>query len=123
MRWLLLAVSVVVLGVAAGVIVHIRRHVVPPDCRDPRTLALVQHSLTDHFHLPTSTRVDHIRMLAGGWLAFRFVCQADLEVDLAELPPGPRPGFVEYTSELNASGKAQDVTVAVAPLMIWVPVQ
>ncbi len=123
MRWLLLVVSALVLGVAAGVIVHIRRHVVPPDCRDPRTLALVHQSLTGHFHLPPSTEIDHIRMLAGGWLAFRFVCQGDIEVDPKLLPPGPLPGFVGYTSELSKFGQRQDVTVAVSPLMIWVPVQ
>ncbi len=123
MRWLALAAAALVLGVAAAVMVHIRRHVVPPDCRDPRTLALVHQSLTNHFHLPASTRIDHIRMLAGGWLAFRFVCEADLEVNLAELPPGPKPGFVNYTSQLTDPGREQHVTVTVSPLMIWVPVQ
>jgi hypothetical protein len=114
--------AALVLGVAAAVIVHIRRHVVPPDCRDPRTLALVYDSLKNHFHLPESTRIDHIHMLAGGWLAFRFVCEADIEVNFAELPPGPKPGFVDYTSQWT-NGRRQEVTVRVAPLMIWVPVQ
>jgi hypothetical protein len=123
LRWLALTVAVLVLGVAAGVIVHVRRHVVPPGCRDPQTLALVHQSLANHFHLPTSTRIDKIRMLAGGWLAFRFVCEADLEINPAELPPGPKPGFVRYTSQLTNSGQRQRVTVSVVPLMIWVPVQ
>jgi hypothetical protein len=122
-RWLALAAAVLILGVTAAVVVHIRRHVVPPDCRDPRTLALVRQSLTSHFHLPASTRIDNIRMIAGGWLAFRFVCEADLEANAAELPPGPKPGFVNYTSQLTDSGRRQDVTVTVSPLMLWVPVQ
>ena len=123
LRWLLLAVAALVLGATTAVIVHVRRHVVPPDCRDPQTLALVHQSLTNHFHLPTSTRIDNIRMIAGGWLAFRFVCVADIEVNPAELPPGPIPGFVNYTSELTDAGRKQHVTVSVSPLMVWVPVQ
>jgi hypothetical protein len=123
LRWLALAAAALVLGATAGVIIHVRRHVVPPNCRDPRTLALVQQSLTNHFHLPESTRIDHIRMIAGGWLAFRFVCVADIEVDPAELPPGPKPGFVNYTSQLTNAGRRQEVTVSVSPLLIWVPVQ
>lgn len=123
MRWLALAAAALILGATAAVVVHVRRHVVPPDCRDPRTLALVRQSLTNHFHLPASTRIDHIRMLAGGWLAFRFVCIADLEVNPAELPPGPKPGFVNYTSQLTDSGRRQEVTVTVSPLMLWVPVE
>jgi hypothetical protein len=122
-KWLALAAAALVLGVTAAIVVHVRRHVVPPGCRDPQTLALVQQSLTNHFHLPASTRIDHIRMIAGGWLAFRFVCQADLEINPAELPPGPKPGFVDYTSQLANGGQRQEVTVQVIPLMIWVPVE
>jgi hypothetical protein len=122
-KWLALAAAALILGATAAIVVHVRLHVVPPGCRDPQTLALVRQSLTNHFHLPTSTRIDHIRMLAGGWLAFRFVCQADLEVNLAELPPGPKPGFVNYTSQLGDKGRRQEVTVRVAPLMMWVPVE
>ena len=123
MRWLALAVAALILGATAAIVVHVRRHVVPPDCRDPRTLALVRHSLTDHYHLPASTGIDHIHTIAGGWLAFRFVCQADLEVDLAKLPPGPKPGFVDYTSQWAEPGHLLHVTVHVSPLMIWVPVE
>jgi hypothetical protein len=122
-KWLALAAAALIFGVTAAIVVHVRRHVVPPDCRDPRTLALVRRSLTNHFHLPASTRIDHIHMRAGGPLAFRFVCQADLEVNPAELPPGPKPGFVDYTSQLTNGGRRQDVTVRVLPLMIWVPVE
>ena len=112
-----------VLGVFAGVAVHVRRHVVPPGCRDPRTLALVQKSLTGRFHLPASTRIDHIHMIAGGWLAFRFECEADIEIPEAELPPGPRPGTVHYVSQLTNGGTRHEVTVSIAPLMIWAPVE
>jgi hypothetical protein len=122
-KWLALAAAALIIGVTAAVVVHVRRHVVPPSCHDPRTLALVQRSLTNHFHLPASTRIDHIHTLAGGWLAFRFVCRADIEVNWAELPPGPKPGFVDYTSQLTNGGHRQDVTVQVLPLMIWVPVE
>lgn len=123
MKWLALAVAALVLATAGGVIVHVRRHVVPPGCRDPRTLAMVQQSLTGRFHLPTSTRIDHIYMLAGGWLAFRFECQADLEIPEADLPPGPRPGLVHYVSQLTDAGRRLEVSVSISPLMIWVPVQ
>lgn len=112
-----------ILGGFGIVAVHVRRHVVPPDCRDPRTLVLVRQSLTGRFHLPASTRIDHIEMIAGGWLAFRFECEADLEVDPADLPPGPRPGTVHYVSQLTDDGHRHEVTVSIAPLMTWVPVQ
>lgn len=123
MRWLLLAAAALVLGATVAIVVHVRRHVVPPGCRDPQTLALVRESLTNHFHLPASTRIDHIRMIAGGWLAFRFVCEADLEVNFSELPPGPKPGFVNYTSQWGQPDHELHVTVTVSPLMLWVPVQ
>ncbi|HEY6431231.1 MAG TPA: hypothetical protein VIZ17_04560 [Acetobacteraceae bacterium] len=112
-----------ILGGFAIVAVHVRRHVVPPGCRDPRTLALVHQSLTERFHLPADTRIDQIQMIAGGWLAFRFECEADLEVDPAKLPPGPRPGTVHYVSQLTDNGHRLEVTVRIAPLMVWVPVQ
>ncbi len=119
----MLACVALILGGFGIVAVHVRRHVVPPDCRDPRTLALVHQSLTERFHLPASTQIDHIQMIAGGWLAFRFECEADLDVDPAELPPGPRPGTVHYVSQLTDNGHRHEVTVRVAPLMIWVPVE
>ena len=123
MKWLALAATVLILGGFAVVVVHVRRDVVPPDCRDPRTLALVHQSLTGRFHLPASTQIDHIQMIAGGWLAFRFECEADLEIDPAKLPPGPRPGTVHYVSQFNQPGRRHEVTVRIAPLMIWAPVE
>jgi hypothetical protein len=123
LRWLWLLVGGTVIAAWAAVIVHIRRDVVPPDCRDPRTLALVHASLVGRFHLPASVGLSHIETLAGGPLAFRFVCQADVEVNRALLPPGPLPGFAHYTSELTNRGRRQEVTVEVTPLMIWEQVQ
>lgn len=124
MRWLGLAIATLLLGATTAVVVHVRRDVVPPGCRDPQTLALVHSTLTDRFHLPPSVYLSHIEMMAGGPLAFRFVCQADLEVDPALLRPGrPRPGFVHYTSQLTEKGHRQEVTVQIEPLMIWEQVQ
>ena len=41
-RWLFLAAGALAgAGVFAAVVIHLRRDVVPPGCRDPRTLALV----------------------------------------------------------------------------------
>jgi hypothetical protein len=122
-RWLALAVAAIILAGTAAVIVHVRRNVVPPDCEDSRTITLVRQSLTGHFHLPESTRIGPIRMLAGGWLAFRFVCEADLEIPEAELPPGPRPGTVHYISQLTDEGRRHQVTVQIAPLLIWAPAE
>jgi hypothetical protein len=124
LRWLIGLIVALVIAVTTAVVVHVREDVLPPDCRDPRTLALVHSSLTGRFHLPASVGVSHIEMLAGGPLAFRFVCQADVEVDPALLPPGrPRPGFVHYTSQLTNHGHQQEVTVELSPLMIWEQVQ
>ena len=86
------------MGAFALVARHIRLTVVPPGCTDPRTLELVRQSLTNQFHLPPSTRMERITMQAGGWLAFRFVCEADLDIPEKDLPPGPRPGTVHYIS-------------------------
>lgn len=123
LKWVAFAVVGVVLAVSAAVIVHVRRDVVPPDCHDPQTLTLVHSSLIGRFRLPPSVYLSHIETMAGGPLAFRFVCQADIEVDPALLQPGrPRPGFVHYTSEL-AKGHLQEVTVQIEPLMIWEQVQ
>jgi hypothetical protein len=122
-RRALLAGAVVVLGGFGFVAWYVRTHVVPPDCRDPRTLALVRESLLGRFHLPPTTRMSRIDMQAGGWLAFRFICVADLEIPEKDLPPGPRPGYVHYTSELADSGRRQEVTVSISPLLQWVLVQ
>ncbi len=104
----------------AGAVVYLRRDVVPPDCRDPRTLALVRESLTQRFALPASVRMEAITMLAGGPLAFRFVCEADLRLpEGAPMPPGAKPGFARYTSALVADGTRHEVTVEVLPLLLW----
>jgi len=124
LKWAVLAAVGVVIAVIAAVIVHVRRDVVPPGCHDPRTLTLVHSVLTDRFHLPPSVYLSHIETEAGGPLAFRFVCQADVEVDPALLQPGrPRPGFAHYTSEFTAKDHRQEVTVQIEPLMIWEQVQ
>lgn len=112
-------------GFAAGMVVWLRQHIVPPDCRNPATLALVRQSLIGHFHLPASVTLDQIRMLAGGYVAFRFVCEADLGgIDRRLLPPGsPIPGYVHYVSELSADHQRHVVHVSIEPLLIWAPVQ
>ncbi|HET6182360.1 MAG TPA: hypothetical protein VFA03_02045 [Acetobacteraceae bacterium] len=116
MAWGALALTA---GALAALAAHMRRDV-PPDCRDPRTLALVRHSLVEHFGLPPETRIAGIRTVAGGPLAFQFVCEADLEnVDLARLPSGARPGFVRYTSRLKDHRRLHDVTVEILPLLFW----
>ncbi len=122
-RRVLLLCTLLVLVAFGFVARYIRTHVVPPDCRDPRTLAIVRSSLKDRFHLPDSTQVSNIQMRAGGWLAFRFVCVADLDIPEADLPPGPRPGYVHYISRLTNNGTRHEVTVTISPLLTWVPVQ
>ena len=67
--------------------------------------------------------MERIQMQAGGWLAFRFVCEADLEIPEADLPPGPRPGTVHYISTLTDNGTRHEVTVTISPLLEWIPVQ
>lgn len=101
---------------------HIRRTVVPPGCTDPRTLAIVRQSLIEQFHLPPSTAMERINMKAGGWLAFRFICEADLDIPEQDLPPGPRPGMVHYISILDDNHR-QHVTVTISPLLEWIQVQ
>lgn len=61
-------------------------------------------------------------MKAGGWLAFRFICEADLDIPEKDLPPGPRPGMVHYISILDDNHR-QHVTVTISPLLEWVQVQ
>ncbi|HEY3846940.1 MAG TPA: hypothetical protein VGL95_07485 [Acetobacteraceae bacterium] len=97
----------------------------PPGCTDPRTVALVRQSLTTRYHLPPSTTLDDIRTVAGGWLALRFVCTADLAgFDPHELPQGmPLPGQVHYTSRLTPDRSRHEVTVELQPLLIWEPAQ
>src|ERR1700685_3903112 len=71
----------------------------PPTCADPRTVALVRQSLITHNHLPAAITLDNIRTVAGGWLALRFVCTAELaSFDPHALPEGtPIPGQIHFT--------------------------
>ncbi|MDR3534988.1 MAG: hypothetical protein P4L71_00685 [Acetobacteraceae bacterium] len=91
---------------------------VPPTCADPRTLALLHDVLQDRFNLPQTTEPVHIRTLAGGVLALRFVCEADLAgFDHASLPEGAVPHSVRYASRLL--GDRQEVTATLVPVLKW----
>lgn len=115
--------GLVLLGVAA-VVVHVRRTVVPPGCRDPQVLAIVRRALTGNYHLPETVRIENVSVEAGGPLAFRFVCAADLGgLSHVLLPPGPRPGSVRYVTRLTGPGRRLQVTVRLQPLLEWAPVQ
>ena len=58
---------------------------------DSATLALVRQSLTERFKLPASVTIENIQTLAGGYVAFRFVCEASLGgIDRQALPRGQR---------------------------------
>lgn len=115
---LALGLAVLALGGALGV-AWMRTHVVPPDCSDPNTLALVHHSLTGRFKLPEHVMVVHIETHAGGYLAFRFSCEADLRgIDPLDLPPdAPIPGKVHYVSRLTDGGRRHEVSVGIQPLL------
>ncbi len=93
----------------------------PPACTDPRTIALVRQSLTTRYQLPPGATLDDIRTVAGGWLALRFVCTADLAgFDPHTLPQGmPLPGSVRYTSQLTPDRSRHEVTVELQPSLIW----
>lgn len=108
-----------------GCIVWLRTHIVPPDCEAPETLALVRQSLTGHFKLPASVQIGFIQTVAGGYVAFRFVCEAHLSgIDLNDLPPNsPIPGTVHYISRLTDDHRRHEVTVSIQPLLIWERVQ
>jgi hypothetical protein len=114
------AIIAVVAVLLTGAAIYYHRTITPPDCTDPRTLALVHSSLTDHFKLPDTTRLEHIRTVAGGYLAFRYVCDAQLTgFDRNALPPGTTiPGSVRYVSRLTDAGQRHEVTVRIAPIMI-----
>jgi hypothetical protein len=117
-----MAVAVAVLAMlisAVGLAIHLRMHVVPPDCDDPDTLALVRQSLLDRFKLPAGVVISDIETHSGGYLAFRFSCEASLSgIDPGDLPPGtPIPGSVYYVSRLTDGGKRHEVTVRVYPLL------
>lgn len=100
------------------------RRYTPPDCNDARTLALVHESLTTHFHLPDTTRLELIRTVAGGYIAFRFVCTAHpIGFTRDQLPPGTIvPATVHYISELTPDGSRHEVHVSIRPLLILEPV-
>jgi len=121
----ILIISLTVLLSVVAVIVfwfHARR---PPNCTDPDTIALVRHSLITDDHLPPSATLEDIRTIAGGPIAFRFVCEAFVGgVDRNALPPGmPVPGAVHYTSQLTPDRRRHEVTVHLEPLLKWMPVQ
>ncbi len=121
---LALAGAALVLSTAA-IIAWLRINVVPPDCSDPRTLALVRQSLLGRFKLPPAVTIDTIRTLAGGYVAFRFSCQASLDnIDRNALPPGtPIPGFVYYVSRLTPDHQRHEVSVRIEPLLIMEKVE
>ena len=104
---------------AIVVVIWLRIHVVPPDCEDPETLALVRSSLTGRFKVPASVTIENIQTHAGGYLAFRFACEADLRgIDSNDLPPGTVvPGSVTYTSRLREGGRRHEVSVSIVPLL------
>jgi hypothetical protein len=93
----------------------------PPGCADPRTVALVRQSLNTRYRLPAAATLADIRTVAGGWVALRFVCTADLAgFDPHELPQGmPIPGQVHFTSRLTPDQRRHQVTVELQPLLIW----
>lgn len=102
----LAVVMLALMGGFAAVVVHLRRHVVPPGCSDPRTLARVAAQL------PPDAKLERIKVMAGGPLAFRFICHADMgALD------------VRYTSELADGGTRQVVTVSVSPVLLWMRVK
>lgn len=120
-----LSCGFVVLIAALGASAMYFRDRRPPDCNDPRTLALVRQTLVTQHHLPSGTTVAYIRTIAGGFLAMRFVCQSEVTgFDPHALPPGtPVPGWVRYTSQLTPDGRQLEVTVKVQPLLEWKLVQ
>ena len=125
MRLALALVATVIAAFTTGCVIWLRKHIVPPDCQDPGTLALVHQSLTGHFKLPASVTLDQIQTLAGGYVAFRFVCEAHIAgIDPNDLPPHTTvPGSVHYISRLTPDHQRHEVSVSVQPLMIWERVQ
>jgi hypothetical protein len=115
-----LAVSAcIVLTFAAVVLVWMRVTIVPPDCDDPDTLALLRQALTGRFKLPPSVAVVDVRSVAGGYFAFRFACEAELRgIDPHDLPAGaPLPGSVYYVSRLTADHQRHQVSVRIFPVL------
>jgi hypothetical protein len=118
-------VAFAITAFTVGCVVWLRIHIVPPGCEDPATLALVRQSLTGHFKLPASTKLEFIQTMAGGFVAFRFVCEAQLaDINPAALSPNsPIPGTVHYISQLTSDHRRHEVKVSVQPLLIWEQVQ
>lgn len=104
---------------AGGMVVWLRVNVVPPDCSDPATLALVRQSLVDHFKVPASVTIEDIETHAGGYVAFRFACEADLHnINPNDLAPGTViPGSVYYISRLSPDHRRHEVEVSLYPLL------
>jgi hypothetical protein len=121
---LALAVSAIALATTA-ISIWVRLNIVPPNCTDPSTLALVHRSLTNRFKLPPGVTIDNIHTLAGGYFGFRFSCKATLDnIDRNALPPGtPIPGFVYYISQLTPDHQRHEVAVRIEPLLIMEKVQ
>ena len=113
-----LGVGALLAGAAVAVI-WLRLYVVPPDCEDARTLALVRRSLIERYKLPAGLMIEDIQTHAGGFVAFRFACEADLHgIDPNDLAPGtPVPGSVYYVSRLTDSGRRHEVSVRIYPLL------
>ena len=125
LRLALALAAFVVFVFTTGCVIWLRMHVVPPDCEDPGTLALVRKSLTGRFKLPPSVSIENIQTVAGGYVAFRFVCEASLGgIDRNLLPEGSAiPGSVRYVSQLTGDRRTHEVTVSIQPLLIWERVQ
>ncbi len=119
LRRVLALIASAIVAFAIFMVIWLRSHVVPPDCEDPETLALVRRSLLNRFRLPPSVTIDNIETHAGGYLAFRFACEAELHgIDPNDLPPGsPVPGSVYYVSRLTDGGRRHEVTVSIQPLL------
>jgi len=118
-RWPV-AIICVTLGLLARGAVYYHRTITPPDCTDPRTLALVHDSLTGHFKLPDTAGLEMIRTLRGAYLVFRYLCKVWLTgFDGHVLPSRTTiPGWAGYVSHLTDGGRRHEVPVLSAHLMI-----
>lgn len=125
LRLALALAAFVVFVFTTGCVIWLRTHVVPPDCEDPDTLTLVRKSLTGRFNLPAGVTIENIQTVAGGYVAFRFVCEARLGgIERNALPEGSAiPGSVRYVSQLTGDRRTHEVTVSIQPVLIWERVQ
>jgi hypothetical protein len=121
LRLALALAALTIFAFTAGCVIWLRINIVPPNCSDPDTLALVRRSLTGRFKLPLSVTIENIQTLAGGYVAFRFVCEAGLGgIDPHALPAGTVvPGSVHYVSRLTADRQGHEVSVSIQPILIW----